>query len=558
MNATKTAVNRTLAIFTVLALVLCSFAAVFATEESEAASYSSLNQSGTAVDQVFTLDISTGQQFVYDNITTSLDDAEGTLNIVWSGNAADETGQDGIAWDSEERQLSGTFATGAGTTRTGTLTATWTLDPSDDGNTITQTATQTINFVITQGLSVGPTITAHALYGWAADTQVLTINYTGTGDINLLVNGADGTTGVSGTPFKVTMASNTITVSTNETLDDADVEAGSYTLTMTLTNSATQDTAQVVATIYVYDEIAIENTQTHFYTYEGDSSSWLAEGINVEVSYDNDSNDNTIAQDSVVTFTPSADTILSQDSGNADHIIISGVTGATMGSLVDEDQTSKTYQATVSVTGTITENEGSEGDGTSTATMDFYVHVYKSFQFTTTPSIASIDATPVGTNSSTILLSTYISGADSVVIEWGDGYRTIPMSNSASSANYSSTHTYSAPGTYLATVYATNDQGTTTSKVMYSVGEEQAGAGTDEPEQPADGEQSFFDEHGWLFIVFAALAVFCVIGFIYIMPQNPVWIVGLIVCAILAVLLFVYVDFAGIGDAIGDLFGNGE
>ena len=562
MNATKTAVNRTLAIFTVLALVLCSFAAVFATEESEAASYSSLNQSGTAVDQVFTLDISTGQQFVYDNITTSLDDAEGTLNIVWSGNAADETGQDGIAWDSEERQLSGTFATGAGTTRTGTLTATWTLDPSDDGNTITQTATQTINFVITQGLSVGPTITAHALYGWAADTQVLTINYTGTGDINLLVNGADGTTGVSGTPFKVTMASNTITVSTNETLDDADVEAGSYTLTMTLTNSATQDTAQVVATIYVYDEIAIENTQTHFYTYEGDSSSWLAEGINVEVSYDNDSNDNTIAQDSVVTFTPSADTILSQDSGNADHIIISGVTGATMGSLVDEDQTSKTYQATVSVTGTITENEGSEGDGTSTATMDFYVHVDKSFQFTTTPSIASIDATPVGTNSSTILLSTYISGADSVVIEWGDGYRTIPMSNSASSANYSSTHTYSAPGTYLATVYATNDQGTTTSKVMYSVGEN-AGTGTDEPEQPAEGdgegEQSFFDEHGYLFIVFIVLAAVCV--FAYVGPfhiQHPLVIIAAVICAILAVLTFVHVDFGGIADAIGDLFNSEE
>lgn len=561
MNATKTAVNRAFAIFTVMALVLCSFAAVFATEGSEAASYSSLQASGEGTpNQVYTLDISTGQQFVYDNITTSLDNAEGTLNIVWSGDAADETGQDGIAWDSEERQLSGTFTSGAGTTRAGILTATWTLDPSDNGNTITQIATQKINFNITQGLSVTPTITAHALNGWTADTQVLTINYTGTGDIDLLVNGADGTTGVSGTPFKVTMASNIITVSTNEALDDADVTAGSYTLTMTLTNSATQDTAQVIATIYVYDEIAIQNTQTHFYTFEGDSASWLARGINVQVSYDNDSNDNTTAQDSVITFTPSTDTILSQDSDNADHIIITGVTGATMGSLVDEDQTSKTYQATVSVTGTITDNEGNEGDGTSTASMDFYVHVYKSFQFTTTPSIASIDATPVGTNSSTILLSTYISGADSVVIEWGDGYRTTPMSNSEVSANFTSTHTYSAPGTYLATVYATNDQGTTTSKVMYSVGEDQAGAGTDEPEQPADGdgEQSFFDEHGWLFIVFAALAVFCVIGFFFIMPQNPVWIVGLIVCAILAVLLFVYVDFAGIGDAIGDLFGNGE
>ena len=49
MNATKTAVNRAFAIFAVMALVLCSFAAVFATEESEAAPDSSLQQSGTDV-----------------------------------------------------------------------------------------------------------------------------------------------------------------------------------------------------------------------------------------------------------------------------------------------------------------------------------------------------------------------------------------------------------------------------------------------------------------------------------------------------------------------------
>ena len=89
MNATKTAVNRAFAIIAVMALMLCSFAAIFATE-SEAADYSSLQQSGTDVDQVYTLDISTGQQFEYQNIATNLD-GYGSISYTWTGTAADET-----------------------------------------------------------------------------------------------------------------------------------------------------------------------------------------------------------------------------------------------------------------------------------------------------------------------------------------------------------------------------------------------------------------------------------------------------------------------------------
>ena len=98
--------------------------------------------------------------------------------------------------------------------------------------------------------------------------------------------------------------------------------------------------------------------------------------------------------------------------------------------------------------------------------------------------------------------------------------------------------------------------------MRYSVGDD-AGTGTDDPEQPAEGdgegEQSFFDEHGYLFIVFIVLAAVCV--FAYVGPfhiQHPLVIIAAVICAILAVLTFVYVDFGGIADAIGDLFNSEE
>ena len=231
------------------------------------------------------------------------------------------------------------------------------------------------------------------------------------------------------------------------------------------------------------------------------------------------------------------------------------------GDLTD-GQNSKDYTASVTVNGSIPSSTGGTGPTNSTASVDFIVTVYKSFQFTSAPAVSDITVTNVGTNSNTVLLSSYISGANSVVFEWGDGYQTTPMTNAEVSANYTSSHTYAAPGTYLVTIYATNDQGTTTSKVMYSVGED-AGTGTDEPEQPAEGdgegEQSFFDEHGYLFIVFIALAAVCV--FAYVGPfhiQHPLVIIAAVICAILAVLTFVYVDFGGIADAIGDLFNSEE
>ena len=551
MNATKTAVNRAFAIIVVMALMLCSFAAIFATE-SEAADYSSLQQSGTDVDQVYTLDISTGQQFEYQNIATNLD-GYGSISYTWTGTAADETGTNGIKWDESAKTLSGTF-TSAGN-KTGVLTATWT---SPDSTGVTQKATQTINFNVTSAIEIATSVTGYAQVGSDSDDTTMTITFTGGGNNIQMTGGTQ-----SGVPFAATLSGNTITIKPTDTLTSTHVQSSPYELNLTVANQDTQDQDSVEVLIYVFDEIGITNSQTHFYTYEGDvASSIIVSGIDVSINYDTDNSENTTVTDKTVVFSPSSGNIISGDLDANNHLTVNVINGFTDAGDLTDGQNSKDYTASVTVNGSIPSSTGGTGPTTSTASVDFIVTVYKSFQFTSAPAVSDITVTNVGTNSNTVLLSSYISGANSVVFEWGDGYQTTPMTNAEVSANYTSSHTYAAPGTYLVTIYATNDQGTTTSKVMYSVGED-AGTGTDEPEQPAEGdgegEQSFFDEHGWLFLVFAVLAVVCV--FAYVGPfhiEHPLVLVAAVICAILAVLTFVYVDFGGIADALGDLFGNEE
>ena len=554
MNATKTAVNRAFAIIAVMALMLCSFAAIFATE-SEAAEYSSLENTGTAIDQEFTLDISTGQSFAYQNITTNLD-GYGSISYQWTGTAADETGTNGIKLDTsgDKPSLSGVFTSDG--TKQGVLTATWT---SPDSTGVTQTATQTFNFNVSEAIEITNTVTGYAQVGSDSDDTTMTITFTGGGNNIQMTGGTQ-----SGVPFAATLSGNTITVKPTKLIAEEDVSDDAYQLNLTVTNGNTNDSDSVEVNIYVYDDIAITNNTTHFYTYEGDvASSIIVSGIDVTINYETDSNENTSVTDKTVVFSPSSGNVISGDLSENNHMDVDVSTGFVDAGDLTGDANSMDYTAKVTVNGSIPSSTGGTGPTTSTATVNFIVTVYKSLQFTSAPAVSDITVTNVGTNSNTVLLSSYISGANSVVFEWGDGFSTAPMTNAEVSANYTANHTYAAPGTYLVTIYATNDQGTTTSKVMYSVGPEDAGTGTDEPEQPAEGdgegEQSFFDEHGYLFIVFIVLAAVCV--FAYVGPfhiQHPLVIIAAVICAILAILTFVYVDVGGIADAIGDLFNSEE
>ena len=68
------------------------------------------------------------------------------------------------------------------------------------------------------------------------------------------------------------------------------------------------------------------------------------------------------------------------------------------------------------------------------------------------------------------------------------------------------------------------------------------------------GEKTFFDNHGFIFIIFAVLAVLLLVAYFYFGYQTPYVLVALILAVILAVLCFIYKDFVGIYDAIVGIF----
>lgn len=162
---------------------------------------------------------------------------------------------------------------------------------------------------------------------------------------------------------------------------------------------------------------------------------------------------------------------------------------------------------------------------------------------------------PISTNSNTMTLSAYVTGANNVVFDWGDGLYTSKMVSTDVSSLYNASHTYASKGTYLITIYATNDMGTTTSKVMYQAGyaDDQTPADNEDNNTDSD-KKSFFDEHGYQFLIFAILTVLLMVAFFYFGFQNPMVIILAIVMAALAVLCFVYNDISGVIDAVKGLF----
>lgn len=66
--------------------------------------------------------------------------------------------------------------------------------------------------------------------------------------------------------------------------------------------------------------------------------------------------------------------------------------------------------------------------------------------------------------------------------------------------------------------------------------------------------ENFFDEHGWIFIVFIVLTILALVAYFRFGIQHPAVLVAIGVFVIFAILCFVYKDFAGIWDAITGIF----
>lgn len=549
-KATK---NRFLAVFAVLMLMICSVAVV---ADADASPYGGVTKNeGTETAQKFTVQMSVGQTFTYSGIATNLENY-GTIDLDWSGTAKEA----GIALT--DRTLSGKFSN-AGTYE-GVLKASWTgADAGTDGKKPTQTATQTITFKVDEKITIATTTTAYALVGMDSSKTVLTLScggstgYTQTGSEVINATYAYGTDKHTNndTSFTASYDASTkkITVTPSKKLADTDVTiAEPQKIYVTLTNPNTEDTQTGEIILYIYDEIAITSTTTHYYTYEGDTT-YSATGFVFSVNYDDDNNAETVVDEKSMKFTvggtESTDqTVLAQDSENYKKVIIK--TPYTKAGALTNDGTSLDYTATLTVNGHVTPAEGGN-EMKSNASQIFTLTVYKALAFTTEPAVSNVTAKAVSTGSNnTMTLSANLSGAKYVTINWGDGQSSNRTAISDVSSLYNAKHTYASSGMYLITITAENDVGTTTSKVMYGVNTSvDPTPGTDTTTSDSK-DKGFFEEHGYLFLVFLLILVGLLVAYFYFGIQHPFVLLAAIVCAVLAIALFVYGDFGGIADAL--------
>lgn len=549
-NAKAIKGQKALAMAVVAMFALCAFTVCIGSE-SDAGVYGGVTETtgDDKTKQAFDVDISVGQTFTYNNIKTNLDDADGTISMTGSPTTADGANYT-FNYDSSTKL--GSFV--ASFTKAGTyvytITANW--DSGDNFGNVKQTATQTFNFDVDAEIVIP---TEFRGYGIKGETQnVMNIKYAGPDknvDITYAAYTVDGVEdSLSGVDhFNAEISGDKLVV----TPEDVGSTKGTYGLTITLTNSKSKDTASVNVIYQIFDDITITAPDS-MYTYEGDKKAPTS--INFTTNWDSELSSNQHISYSMEYeksgTTTDVITVNELDKRNA---TISGISGATVEGIVSTGATKAVYTIKFTATGTVDAVEGdstqtgssTESESTTTLT------VYKSLIFASAPAIGDSAITPITATSTSINLSSYISGAYKVVFDWGDGTQTSSMDNMGKTATtYGAYHTYAKAGNYTITVYATNDQGTTTAQVFHSTDGMNVPADdtTDDTDKTTtEKEKSFIDKHGVQFIVFGILCILALVAFFYFGYQSPYVIIAAIILAALAVLCFVYHDISGIIDA---------
>lgn len=554
-NAKAIKGQKALAMAVVAMFALCAFTVCIGSE-SDAGVYGGVdkdNQNSTATNEIFNVNISTSQTFTYDNIKTNLNDANvGTVTITGSpesGNGATYTLTDGSTTGT--KKFTAVFSEAGDYTYT--LTAKWTAAESEASGVV-QNAYQTFKFKVYSGIDLPTSFFGYGIKG--EEQKPMTVTYKGsTEDIECAISGytEDGVTDGSAL-FDVELPSktnpNVLTITPKEGVKGTEAK---YGLEVTVKNTKSNDSDSVKITYQVFNEIIITPPE-NIYTYEGAdisnstiqfSTNWDTHGDNQKITYS-------------ITHTVNGATgtdIFTDNNARSTTFNADAIKKASAGTLVASSVDKATYTITYTATGTTVpggsdgSQEASETKSETTSTLV----IYKSLIFATNPSVGDCTITPITATNTSINLSSYITGAYKVVFDWGDGTQTSSMDNMGKTATtYGAYHTYAKAGSYTITVYATNDQGTTTSQVFHST------TGIDVPAGDADDtdktaaetkDKSFIDEHGVQFIVFGILCILALVAFFYFGIQSPYVIIAAIILAALAVLCFVYHDIGGLIDA---------
>lgn len=137
-----------------------------------------------------------------------------------------------------------------------------------------------------------------------------------------------------------------------------------------------------------------------------------------------------------------------------------------------------------------------------------------------TPEAPKVSDLKVDSDGRSVRVSSGVTDAQKITYNWGDGTRT---SVDVQSVLQAAQHTYRDGGTY--TMIVTAD------------GPYASGYGVAVFDAPADGSKGFFDQHGWIFLVFAIGALISVFAFLY--ARDPRFLIAAAVLAVLTAVTLV-------------------
>ncbi len=558
-NAKAIKGQKALAMAVVAMFALCAFTVCIGSE-SDAGVYGGVEET-TGTDktkQTFDVKISTGQTFTYDNIKTNLDDVDGdvTFSTVGSqagtGIATPTTGYPSFV-DSDStgggKKLTIKFDTKG--TYTYTINAEWRHSTATD---LKQTASQTFVFTVSEQINLPTSFSGYGIMGQTQEAMKITYSGPETVPESWITTSAYGENTYQKDYFTYAVADGKLTITPTDSVKNG--SKGTYGMIVTITNPDTKDSDFVNVTYQVFETVTVTNDGPK-YTYEGDDNA--PTNITFTTNWDTNRIDDVQDVAYKLTYTP-VDSIKNDvvsAGSNSNVATITGIKDAEPNTIVAKDKTKAVYTIKFTATGTVKETSSDDGTQASskvtTDEVSTTLTIYKALQFATKPAIDDSNITLVTKTNTSINLSSYISGAYKVVFDWGDGTQTSSMDNMGKTATtYGAYHTYAKAGNYTITVYATNDQGTTTAQVFHSTTgiDVPADDTTDDTDKTVtEKEKSFIDKHGVQFIVFGILCILALVAFFYFGYQSPYVIIAAIILAALAVLCFVYHDISGIIDA---------
>ena len=432
-----------------------------------------------------------------------------------------------------------TFKPADTTSKTVKFKATWSASDS-----LVQYAYQTINFRVYTGLNVSEGTSQTSVIG--VDSPVGTTIYTPsiTGGISpytysvnipsalqdyiqwdgtkFVTKAAIGTSVSSGSPYTITLTATDagIPAGTDGKSNALDVESVTVTLTLTVTEKYV-----IVSTSYFETfagELGADEKRTTSFTVSTNASNFGDVSNETISAYAVDSNGTTVTG------------LAAYSAGNV-NIDLSKV-------VFTGSETYRDYTVRISATAT------SASIGSLSATSDVKMRVYADLAFISEPTISNSQTMSVSNSSLDVLMTATFENATRITYYWGDGTVTNVNTSGSEASTYSARHVYSSAGTYFITVYAENEKGTAKLITLYNADSGESQVVDQEP------DKTFFEEHGYQFVVFAVISAVAFAGFFLLGYQSRPVIIVAMITATLAVLSYLYCDIGGIIDALKGLF----